>query len=325
MRRGKPPRPGQREQRSPDKREQRFSGKRDQRAEADKREPRPGAHPPAGRPGHAPRRDAGRNDQRDGRKTPAPPPSARAPQEPGTTWLYGRHAVLAALANPFREILRLVATADAGSRSQADIAQARTMRDSTAPSLETIDRPALDALLPRGAVHQGIAALAAPLPEPDLASVLPAEPAPALVVVLDQVTDPHNVGAIMRSAAAFGAHAVIVTERHAPEETGTLAKAASGALERVPLLRVTNLVRTLEELKHAGFWIAGLAGEADKTLAQAKLGGRIAVVLGAEGDGLRRLTREHCDLLVRLPMRGQMESLNVSNAAAVALYELARS
>jgi tRNA C32,U32 (ribose-2'-O)-methylase TrmJ len=124
------------------------------------------------------------------------------------------------------------------------------------------------------------------------------------------------------SAAAFGALAVVAPDRHAPDETGALAKAASGALERIALVRVTNLVRALEALKSAGFWVAGLAGEARDTLAQAKLSGRIALVLGAEGDGLRRLTREHCDLLVRLPMTGDMESLNVSNAAAVALYEL---
>ena len=245
--------------------------------------------------------------------------------EAGTAWLFGRHAVFAALANPYREILRLVGTADAAARCETEIAKAKALRGGHAAALEILDRQTLDASLPRGAVHQGIAALVAPLPEPDLAAILPAEPLPALVVVLDQVTDPHNVGAIMRSSVAFGAHAVIVTERHAPEETGTLGKAASGALEHIPLLRVVNLVRTLEELKQAGFWIVGLAGEADKTLAAAKLSGRIALVLGAEGDGLRRLTREHCDLLVRLPMKEGMPSLNVSNAAAVALYELARS
>jgi 23S rRNA (guanosine2251-2'-O)-methyltransferase len=231
--------------------------------------------------------------------------------------------VLAALANPYREILRLVATQDAASRIGAELAQTAATHSSVA--LETFDRPSLDALLPRGAVHQGIAALVAPLPEPDLQTVIAPEPAPALVVVLDQVTDPHNVGAILRSSVAFGAQAVIVTERNAPEETGVLAKAASGALEHMPLLRVTNLVRSLEELKRLGFWIVGLAGEADQTMAQAKLTGRIALVLGAEGDGMRRLTREHCDLLVRLPMNARMPSLNVSNAAAVALYELARS
>lgn len=143
-------------------------------------------------------------------------------------------------------------------------------------------------------------------------------------MVLDQVTDPHNVGAVLRSAAAFGALAVVVPDRHAPDETGTLAKSASGALERMPLVRVSNLVRALEQLKDGGFWIAGLAAEGTTTLAQAKLSGKTALVLGSEGEGLRRLTREHCDYLVRLPMTDAVESLNVSNAAAVALYELIR-
>ncbi|MEO8559071.1 MAG: 23S rRNA (guanosine(2251)-2'-O)-methyltransferase RlmB [Rhodospirillales bacterium] len=293
MRRQKPPHSSQRDQRP-------HTGKLPFRPE---RPDRP-----------APRREA--------KAAPAP---HRAPQEPGTTWLYGRHAVLAALANPFREILRLAATPDAASRSDSDLVAAHAKRGGQPRPLETLDRTTLDALLPRGAVHQGIAVLVAPLPESDLAAVVPSEPAPSLVVVLDQVTDPHNVGAILRSSVAFGAHAVIVTERHAPEETGTLAKSASGALEHMPLLRVTNLVRTIEELKQVGFWVVGLAGEAEQTLAQAKLTGRVALVLGAEGDGLRRLTREHCDLLVRLPINKLMPSLNVSNAAAVALYELARS
>jgi 23S rRNA (guanosine2251-2'-O)-methyltransferase len=146
----------------------------------------------------------------------------------------------------------------------------------------------------------------------------------AVIMILDQVTDPHNVGAILRSSAAFGAVGLIIPDRHAPDETGTLAKSASGALERLPLVRAINLVRALEDLKKAGFWIAGMAGEAKQTLAEAKLSGRVAIVMGSEGEGLRRLTREHCDHLVKLPQTDLVESLNVSNAAAVALYELIR-
>ncbi|HIJ64183.1 MAG TPA: 23S rRNA (guanosine(2251)-2'-O)-methyltransferase RlmB, partial [Rhodospirillaceae bacterium] len=203
----------------------------------------------------------------------------------------------------------------------ARLAEARPL-----PQPEGIERADLDVLLPMGAVHQGLALAADPLPELQIIDLLDAARGrdSAQLVVLDQVTDPHNAGAVLRSAAAFGALAVVVQDRHAPEQTGTLAKAASGALERVPLVRVTNLVRALEELKSGGFWIAGLAGDAEQTLAAAGLNGKIALVLGSEGDGLRRLTREHCDHLVRLPQTDQVESLNVSNAAAVALYELVR-
>jgi 23S rRNA (guanosine2251-2'-O)-methyltransferase len=146
----------------------------------------------------------------------------------------------------------------------------------------------------------------------------------AVVLVLDQVTDPHNVGAVLRSAAAFGAVAVVVQDRHAPDESGVLAKSASGALERMPLLREVNLARALDRLKEGGFWCAGLAADGPVTLAQAKLSGRVALVLGSEGEGMRRLVRERCDAIVRLPITEAVESLNVSNAAAVALYELAR-
>ena len=233
----------------------------------------------------------------------------------GGVWLYGTHAVLAALANPERRIRRLVATAEAARALPA-----------SAVGIETVERIEIDRLLPPHAVHQGVAAQVEPLPPAVIEDIGRAASFTdqAVVLVLDQVTDPHNVGAILRSAAAFGALAVVVPDRHAPEETGALAKAASGALERMPLVRVTNIVRAIDELKQSGFWIAGLAADGPKTLAEAKLDGKIALVLGAEGEGMRRLTREHCDHLVRLPMRGDMESLNVSNAAAVALYELAR-
>jgi 23S rRNA (guanosine2251-2'-O)-methyltransferase len=237
------------------------------------------------------------------------------PAAGGAYWLAGTHAVAAALDNAQRRVRRLLATAEA--------AKALAPRRAA----ETVDKAEIERHLPPGTVHQGIAALVEPLDQPDLDDVLrmAAGRAAGVVVVLDQVTDPHNVGAVLRSAAAFGALAVVVPDRHAPEETAALAKSASGALERMPLVRVTNLARALEDLKQGGFWIAGLAADAPATLAEARLSGRVVLALGAEGEGLRRLTREHCDLLVRLPMTGAVESLNVSNAAAVALYELARA
>jgi 23S rRNA (guanosine2251-2'-O)-methyltransferase len=223
--------------------------------------------------------------------------------------------VSAALANPERKARRLLATAEAAKALPATRVQA-----------EIVARPEIDRLLAPGAVHQGVALLVEPLPETTIEDTIRAADGAdrAVVLVLDQVTDPHNVGAILRSAAAFGALAVVAPDRHAPDETGTLAKSASGALERMPLVRVINVARALEDLKKAGFWVAGLAADAPKTLAEAGLTGKVVLVLGAEGEGMRRLTREHCDHLVRLPMYGDMESLNVSNAAAVALYELRR-
>ncbi|MDA8231105.1 MAG: 23S rRNA (guanosine(2251)-2'-O)-methyltransferase RlmB [Magnetospirillum sp.] len=260
-----------------------------------------------------------RNARPAGRETQA----ARPPS--GTYWLAGTHAVIAALENPKRRIRRLLTT-DGAAREMAErIASLRAGRP--LPPEEIVDKPELERLLPAGTVHQGIAALVEPLASPSLEDIgrEGARRERAVVVVLDQVTDPHNVGACLRSAAAFGAMAVIVPDRHAPEETASLAKAASGALERLPLVRVTNVVRALEDLKAAGFWVAGLAADGSATLAEAGLSGRVVLVLGAEGEGLRRLTREHCDHLVRLPMTGAVESLNVSNAAAVALYELVRA
>lgn len=241
-------------------------------------------------------------------------------------WLYGIHPVLAAIANPERRTYRIVVSAEAESTLAPRVAGLAQSHPGGLPSAQILPRDALERLLPRGAVHQGIAAQVDALEEADLDDIIRATDGheSARVVVLDQVTDPHNVGAIIRSAAAFGAAAVIMPERNSPPTTGTLAKAASGAIERVPLVRVVNLSRSLDQLKKAGYWCVGLDAGATTALHQADLTGKVALVLGAEGEGLRRLTREHCDLMVRIPIMRGMESLNVSNAAAVALYELVR-
>jgi len=226
-------------------------------------------------------------------------------------WLYGTHAAKAALANPRRKIHRILAT----DRTRELLpAQARA---------EVLTSDDISRLLPQGAVHQGIALLCEPLSGLNLEDEIGLKPPGGrLVVVLDQVTDPHNEGAILRSAAAFGAAAVIVQDRHAPPESGVLAKAASGALDLVPRIQVVNIARTLERLGRMGFWRIALASDGDNTLAQAATKGDIALVLGAEGQGLRRLVREHCDVSAHIPVAHQIGSLNVSNAAAIALYEL---
>lgn len=237
-----------------------------------------------------------------------------APRQGGgdPAWLYGRHAVLAALANPQRRFRRLLLTAEAAKGWPAG---------PIAPAV--VDRAEIDRLLPPGSVHQGIALLPEPLDEIELEDVIAAADGRTLLLVLDQVTDPHNVGAILRSAAAFGAAAVILPDRNAAPVTGTLAKSASGAVEHVPLVRVVNLARALRTLKDAEFWCIGLEGTAERSLAEALPAGRCALVLGAEGEGLRRLTAETCDELARLPTREAFASLNVSNAAAIALYAAA--
>ena len=229
-------------------------------------------------------------------------------------WLFGRHAVLAALANPDRRVERLLATKEFAERHAAELGK----------KVEVYSRDDLGQRLPAGAVHQGVAALVAPLEEPQLEDILARCSDNALVLALDQVTDPHNVGAILRSAAAFGVAGLIVTERHAPADTGVLAKAASGALELVPLVRAVNLARTLEQLKESGFWLYGLDERGDVAINDLDLSGRACIVLGAEGEGLRRLTAEKCDRLVTIPTNERLAALNVSNAAAVAAYEWAR-
>jgi 23S rRNA (guanosine2251-2'-O)-methyltransferase len=231
--------------------------------------------------------------------------------------------VAAALANPDRKILRLVATAEAAAKLGEDAnIPARTLGQ-----LKTLGRRDIDNLVGEDAVHQGVAVLTHTL-DYDLIGVLERigeqGAAHVCIVVLDQVTDPHNVGAILRSAAAFGAAAVIAPDRHAPDETGTMAKSASGALDRIPYVKAGNLVRALEVIKEHQFWLVGLDADGSQKLDKVKLDGKIALVMGAEGEGLRRLVRETCDHIAALPMAGGMESLNVSNATAVALYERAR-
>lgn len=233
-------------------------------------------------------------------------------------WLYGRHPVLAALANPDRRIERILATKDVAER------HAKELGKEFASKVQVLPRDDLAQRLPAGAVHQGIAILVAPLEEPQLEDLLARCGEQSMVLVLDQVTDPHNVGAILRSAAAFGVAGVIVTERNAPADTGVLAKSASGALEIVPLVRAVNLARTLDQLKEAGFWIYGLDERGDAPIAGLDLAGRVCVVLGAEGEGLRRLTAEKCDRLATIPTSQALAALNVSNAAAIASYEWAR-
>ncbi len=253
-------------------------------------------------------------------------PSPAAQGGPGRgAWLYGLHPVAAAWVNPERRCRRLLVTESAlESLAPAMAEAARAGLDRPAPTVA--ERAEIDRVTPPGAVHQGAALDASPLPELGIEDVCAAGEAEsaALVVVLDQVTDPHNVGAILRSASAFGALAVVATERHAPEVTGVLAKSASGACESVPLVRVTNLARAITDLQQAGFWCVGLDESGERTLAKLDLTGRTALVLGAEGAGLRRLTRERCDEIAKLPTTGPIGSLNVSNAAAVALYEVAR-
>ncbi|CAK0740458.1 23S rRNA (guanosine2251-2'-O)-methyltransferase [Azospirillaceae bacterium] len=239
--------------------------------------------------------------------------------------LYGVHAVAAAWVNPVRQCRRLLATESGLTALTPALERAHQERLSRPPPM-VVGRTELDRMLPAGTVHQGVLLDAAPLPDVNLEHLCRSleKGGTRTVLVLDQVTDPHNVGAILRSAAAFGAGGVVDTERDAPEAAGVVAKTASGGLEIVPLVRVINLARSLQELQKAGFWCVGLTESATLTISEARLSDRVALVLGAEGTGLRRLTSERCDLLVRLPTQPPIGSLNVSNAAAVVLYEWVR-
>ena len=239
----------------------------------------------------------------------------RKASERETVWLFGLHAVRDALVNPRREKLRLVVTLNAQDKLAEAIAEA-------AIEPEVVDPRRFSAPLDPGSVHQGAALEVKPLSWGSLAEVCIGAEAPR-VILLDRVTDPHNVGAILRSAEVLGASAVIGTRHHSAPETGALAKAASGALERQPYLRVRNLAETIRELQDMGYLVLGLAGEATRSIEEAVEGRRdaaVALVLGAEGPGLREKTRETVDGLVRIDAAGAFGSLNVSNAAAIALY-----
>jgi 23S rRNA (guanosine2251-2'-O)-methyltransferase len=288
----------------------------------------------------------GQKHQKQGRASPQPggkrQPAAAAPRPPKNgIFIWGRHAVAAALANSERRVAAIYATAEAAAQLEAVIKDLSPARQSELPSIQITDRRRLDgvndSLISNDAaghdtagvsgsggdkpVHQGMVIAVWPLEAPRLDDFLATiGDKPVRILMLDQLSDPRNVGAIMRSARAFGVAAIITTQRHAPEESGSLARTATGALEDIPLIRVVNLSRAIEALQAAFIPVAGLAGEGDMDVAALANYDRLAIIMGAEGAGLRRLTRDHCDYLVRIPIADSAESLNVSNAAAIALY-----
>ena len=254
------------------------------------------------------------------KRGPRPGPQKYGPRDfprdhDGPVTLYGFHSVVEALSNPKRKIIKLIATENALARLAEANVPTRVEPEIVRPS-------AIDRLLTPDSVHQGLYLEAEALRIPTLKTI----PADGLVLVLDQITDPHNVGAIVRTAAAFAVDAIVTTARHSPEATGVLAKSASGGLEHVPLILIQNLARGLEDLEERGYLRIGLDSEGPATLDDTPLGsGGVALVLGAEGKGLRQLTRQTCDVLARLDMPGAIKSLNVSNAAAIALHCVRRS
>ena len=290
----------------------------------ERRGPHPGGKPggktgfkagfkPGSKPGAKPAHQSGRTErpQNDGNRHDGN-------RLAGGQWLYGLHAVKAALANPRRKLGRAVLTPRA-----AEILGEKLLQR---VRVEILEPGAIDRMLPAGAVHQGAALEASPLKSRDLDEVLALHHSGRRVIlVLDQLSDPHNVGAILRTACAFGVTAVIVQDRHGPPQSGALAKAASGALDLIPYIEVVNISRALDQLAERGFWRIALAGDGTSSLAEAVPAGDVVLVLGSEGDGIRRLVREHCEASAFIPIDRTVESLNVSNAAAIALYELRRA
>jgi 23S rRNA (guanosine2251-2'-O)-methyltransferase len=231
-------------------------------------------------------------------------------------FLHGRNSVEAALKNKLRECTRIIGTEKAFENA-ADLLAIR-------PDLkrQCVDVSLLDSAVGPDSPHQGLLLEVSPLPSPYIDSLKPIEGQKNIVLILDQVTDPHNVGACLRSAAALGARALITQDRNSPFESGVLARASSGGIETCPWIRTVNLAQALDELKEMGYWSVGLDGDTELSIRDVKAGDNIAVVMGSEGSGMRPLVRKHCDLIAKIPMSGLVESLNVSNAAAIALYEL---
>lgn len=269
-------------------------------------------------------RQSGGNGKQAKTRGPAPadrayPPQAHMPEatpklsRSDSYILYGRNSVLAALANPARECLKLYGT----NKALEDIPQERAI------PREAIASPdAMRSYIPFDAPHQGLFMEVRPLPSLHLDDLSPAGGPKNIILMLDQVTDPHNVGACLRTAAAFGARALITQDRNSPAESGVLARASAGGLEITPWLRCINLAQALDTLKDMGYWHVGLDGHTDVSIKDIDMGDNIVIVMGSEGKGLRPLVRKHCDAIAKIPMSGKVESLNVSVAAAIALYAL---
>jgi len=249
-------------------------------------------------------------------KRPAPSSAKFSPRHADSVFLYGRNSVTAALANPERECIRLFASDRAIDALDATDYEQVPLLSMPGPEM-------FSGFIPSDAPHQGLVLEVRPLPGCSTEDLRPIEGRKNVILMLDQVTDPQNVGACLRSAAAFGARALITQDRNSPSESGVLARASAGALEITPWLRVANLTQTLEGLREMGYWHVGLDGDTEQNLKQVSLGDNIVIVMGSEGKGMRPLVRKSCDVIANIPMCGDVESLNVSNAAAIALYELA--
>lgn len=245
-----------------------------------------------------------------------------SPKSPDGYFLFGRHAVEAALLNSARECVRLLGTRKA--LSGVPDRALRALEAARVPSEVIEDDLVLRSAVPADAPHQGLLLEVRPLPGTDILDLAPIGGQRNILLMLDQVTDPHNVGACLRSAAALGARALITQDRNSPSESGTLARASSGGLETLPWARVANLTQALDTLKEMGYWHVGLDGHTDSSIRDIDMGDNIVIVMGSEGKGLRPLVRKHCDAIAKIPMTGSVESLNVSNAAAIALYELGK-